>query len=164
MGCDIHVFVEYRKSDFGWRSFGNKFRPNRNYLMFGLLCQGVRSENPDGIQAKGYPADAGSSADENMFYYISDSSDYRSVNKSTAEKWLTYGSFYRGESKDFISNPDYHSATWLTDAEYRSQLEKYQLVADAHGWKEPEYWAILSAMEYFISEGFETRIVFWFDN
>jgi len=75
---------------------------------------------------------------------------------SRAEAWVERGSSrYKDAEKMFVSNPDWHSHSWLTTDEYASVVE---------GTGEPEYEAILAAMRSFEEGGAKARIVFWFDN
>lgn len=67
MGCDIHMFIEYKVGDAPWTADKNHqvieedgyehvsqvTSSGRNYTLFGALA-GVRSEGPD---AKGFPED-----------------------------------------------------------------------------------------------------------
>lgn len=61
---------------------------------------------------------------------------------------------YEAEKK-YVSNPDWHTHSWLTADEFAVAIE---------GSGEPEYEAILAAMRSFEAGGAQARIVFWFDN
>ena len=57
MGCDIHVFVEYKL--YGgdrWSNFGGEFRLPRNYTLFGYLA-GIRGYADPKIPPRGMPKD-----------------------------------------------------------------------------------------------------------
>lgn len=76
MGCDIHMFREvyregkwecleetYEEEDWGSDSEGTMTRPedlgiSRNYWLFGLLCDGVRTSWEFSWQPRGIPEDA----------------------------------------------------------------------------------------------------------
>jgi hypothetical protein len=94
----------------------------------------------------------------------------------------------------WVSHPDWHSYSWLSVVEYRQVLEKYKEVEQedweqrekdrvsvieklgdkvkedswlnepCEHYVEPKYHAILAAMESFEKMGYESRLVFWFDN
>lgn len=99
----------------------------------------------------------------------------------------------RGEPT-WVSHPDWHSHSWLSVEEFRQVLEKYKVVEQKdwelresdrlalinqckeslkeNSWlndpcdhyDEPRYHAMLAAMEKFEEMGYESRLVFWFDN
>lgn len=49
-----------------------------------------------------------------------------------------------------------HSASWVTADEWEAAI---------HGWEEiADYRAVLAALRAFEQEGYETRVVFWFDS
>lgn len=169
MGCDIHMYIEYRRKNQtgSFKSFGGRINPGRNYFMFGLLSKGVRVNHVDGFKPKGMP-DFDSlgyeSMDDNRLY-ISESGGEGSVTKETAERLVSKGlSIYTDERNVFVTHPDWHSHSWLTTEEYKSVLDKYNSHPDAYNHKEHEYEAILCAMEKFEEMGFDARIVFWFDS
>lgn len=168
MGCDIHAFVEYRvrngQSDC-WRSWGGQFHLPRYYEMFGALVADVRCEQPAGlVPPRGFPSDpAWESESANKCFVIEDSEhpDGYQVHRSEAERWVAQGSSeWTDGSHEWVTHPDWHSHSWLTAEElakaYKSLSEPIE--------SSPEYLAILDAMECFERQGYETRLVFWFDN
>jgi hypothetical protein len=62
MGCDIHLFVEFRLSEprFVCLTEG-EFRLPRNYAIFGALA-GVRMDELPHIPPRGFPEDASGAA------------------------------------------------------------------------------------------------------
>jgi hypothetical protein len=56
-----------------------------------------------------------------------------------------------------ITNPDFHSFTWLTSDEFDRALQQAEGVA-------PEYIATSSAMKVLLHADRDVRIVLWFDN
>ena len=203
MGCDIHVYIEYKsknhKDGYAWNSFGGRINPGRNYAMFALLA-GVRNydaELPVTFPLRGTPNDAGykSSSDNQM--YISDTSEGEDYVKSErAKQWVESGSskyINNHEGKPtWVTHPDWHSHSWLTTSEFESIIHKYleletewskQRVEEHNkyvkehniqptSWAyeppemnfEPEYQAVLAAMQRLEYFGKQARIVFWFDN
>jgi len=83
MGCDIHLYIEYKskKTEFdgynpGWQSFGGSINPGRNYAMFGLMAN-VRNCYSDGklpvlVEPRGMPDDAAYSTAGDTRIYISE--------------------------------------------------------------------------------------------
>jgi hypothetical protein len=171
MGCDIHMFVEYRPKDFNkdypeWRNFGNSFNPGRNYLMFGILSKGVRYNIDLGFPQKGIPENLGYYTLNESRYYICEDpgEDQKEVNLETALRWEKFGCKITNvrEKPTFVEDPDMHSHSWLTLEEYRKAIEIY--LNNSEAYNPIEYEAILASMERFESLGYDTRIVFWFDN
>ncbi len=211
MGCDIHCYIEYRnpkrvtesEKNKSWNSFGNRINPGRNYLMFSLMA-GIRSDYSD-IKPKGLPDDIGYNASgDNFIFIVADSEPQQYsegyVKASVAERYVKGGSVYKMnfEGKPtWVSNPDWHSHSWLSLEEFKQVLKRY-VVEEHKDWEqreserlgfiestkkdgidipkdswlfepcghyvEPEYYAIAAAMEKFEEMGYESRLVFWFDN
>ena len=207
MGCDIHLYIEYKSKktefdgyDSGWQSFGKSINPGRNYAMFGLMAN-VRNCYSDGklpvlVEPRGMPDDATySTADDNRIYISeTESEDY--VCMETAEGWVNSGSSKFINNKDgnptWVTQPDWHSHSWLTTSEFESVLNKYleletgwhKVRVEEHNkmvereniqpdsWAyappsindEPEYQVVLASLKRFEELGYDARIVFWFDN
>lgn len=123
MGCDIHLFIEYRKSDGPFVVFGSEFVLFRDYEMFKGLCDGFRGNN--GI----YP---GRGLPTNVSYIV----DYAYLEN--------------------ITSIAAHNPSWVSYDEYKAFLEAKGPPLD--------YVAVFEAMDVFQRNGYETRIVFWFDN
>lgn len=170
MGCDAHMYVEYKKESFRdnyWSSVGGRINPGRNYWMFGLIAE-VRCDFPNSLKQKGLPENLGYKANSDAHMYINDeyADDYNEyVTLATAEKWAGYGEkiIYHEDGKPWkVTHPDWHSHTWLTCDEFKSVIDNYNSLENSH--KEVEYEAILSMMESLNSNGCESRLVIWFDN
>lgn len=98
---------------------------------------------------------------------------------------------HNGHANRWVTNSDWHSSSWLSPDEFELSIASYlkacgfqintpRLPAPSemnsivtttdtqdswdslHGIR--EYWAILAAMRCFEAQGFESRLVFWFDN
>lgn len=184
MGADIHAYVEYADfktadGDFYWNNLTRNFG-DRNYYLFGLLA-GVRG--PDGplFEVRGIP-------DGRVGYYTS--GDYWRnvapenhpewadhgdgwVSRESAERWVRGGSSKPVYDKDGklsrVTDPDAHSASWLTTDELAEVLEHYAANVQSHWPSEkqeaPIAWqAALAAMRTFETNGKKARVVFWFDN
>ncbi len=156
MGCDIHCYIEYKPAGSDhWSDFGGCINPGRNYELFGKLA-GVRREGPPIVEPRGLPEDASCAASSDAWIYVTETTSSEGFcSREQAETWLGYGARYRDPDKRFVSNPDWHTHSWLTTDEYASVVE---------GVGEPEYEAILAAMRSFEEGGAKARIVFWFDN
>lgn len=172
MGCDAHMYVEYRKKTFRenyWSNVGGRINPGRNYWMFGLIAD-VRCDLPENLQPKGLPDNLGWMSKQDAFIWISDvygdddDSSYCTLEK--AQQWAKYGNkiIYndQGEAKR-VEHPDWHSHTWLTTDEFKSVIDIYNQ-KDQGKNKEVEYEAILALMESLESNECEVRLVIWFDN
>ena len=185
MGCDIHMYVEYTnkkrlaesklpavegkiKVDEYWYTFGGHINPGRNYAMFGMLSQGVRSDFSNGMVPKGLPEVLGFNAHDDAFMYISDTPD-EDGNTTTLEKAINWGgkiiNDINGKPR-WTENPNWHSHSWLTTEEYEKALDNYAALSKDESWGYPlEYRALLAAMKA-LEHGGETiaRVVFWFDS
>lgn len=212
MGCDIHCYIEYRDRDVSdledksWSSFGGRINPGRNYAIFSLMA-GVRSWNEGNIlfEPRGLAENLGYySRGDNFLYITADEKECScggscdSVSMSKAEKWVKSGSSYFKNNREgkptWVSQPDWHSHSWLSLSEFRQVLEKYKEV-EQREWEElekdrvellnkvpenereqswlykpyahataPGYQAMEAAMSRYEELGYESRLVFWFDN
>jgi hypothetical protein len=181
MGCDIHLSVEYRHKDEkkrwrdeAWDCAMGVQTVSRNYSLFALLAQ-VRGEDRRGYMPRGLPPwDVLSITTKwGELFHIVDNPDSDSccVDWDTVGRW---GKWVKILTKDFkpwndtmprdeakyVRCPDWHSHSWLTTAEFRRALKLHFL---QHG-RDIEYGAILAMMSYYEKNGYEARIVFWFDN
>jgi hypothetical protein len=207
MGCDIHLYIEYKSKktefdgyDSGWQSFGKSINPGRNYAMFGLMAN-VRNCYSDGklpvlVEPRGMPEDAGYTATDDNRIYISETKSEDYVCMETAKRWVNSGSSKFINDKDgnptWVTQPDWHSHSWLTTSEFESVLNKYleletgwhKVRVEEHNkmvkeyniqpdsWAyappsmvdEPEYQVVLASLKRFEELGYDARVVFWFDN
>lgn len=155
----------------------------RHYGMFGLMA-GVRyrPDQEEGlywVPPKGFPTDASGAALNQYTYRLvdpkpdQDDDDFDDGcscwgNKTTRERgegWVADGSSEVMEEKDGviqrISGPDWHSASWLSTAEFKACIDQ----AMALNWKDLEdYKAILAFMESYEASGHQARLVIFFDN
>jgi len=207
MGCDIHLYIEYKSKkpqydgrESTWHSFGKSINPGRNYAMFGLMAN-VRNCYSDGklpvlVEPRGMPEDAGYTATDDNRIYISETESEDYVCMETAKRWVNSGSSKFINNKDgnptWVTQPDWHSHSWLTTSEFENVLNKYLELES--GWykerveehnkmvereniqpdswayappsinDEPEYQVVLASLKRFEELGYDARIVFWFDN
>lgn len=161
MGCDIHAYPEARASDRGWRSLGT-VEINRNYLLFGHLA-GVRAQVDPVAQPRGLPSDAGWFAKYDAALLVLDGgvpSYERSVSRKQAEAWVASGKSKWVDGTGYISDPDWHTHSWLTLAECREALRRAAEV----GGDSLSMRGVVAMMETWEAADCETRLVFWFDN
>lgn len=164
MGCDIHAVVEHKGPKYiAWGSVMNEMRLDRHYGIFGLLAKGVRSEFEESLKAKGIPVDISSRAKEDYCYYITDETNYEQhhLSKEDAQKDLDGGYSIRVD-ENHISRSDWHNASWVSAEELEKLLTLPFVLKEWRGLE--DYWAVLAMMKSYLAQGFETRLVFWFDN
>ena len=168
MGCDIHLYVEYRRASDGypgWNGFGGRINPGRHYGIFAKLCD-VRNWDDSGIipidQPRGLPADITWAADGDNKLFITDTPDESGCcTKDQADRWIASCSSVK-VGNNYVTHPDWHSHSWCTAKELDEVLmdPKIQFNPD----HEPEWIALNDLLKSFVRQGRETRIVFWFDN
>ena len=135
MGCDIHLYIEYKSKDGydpAWQGFGGNINPGRNYAMFALMAD-VRNYGdeklPVLVERRGMPDDAGYTATDDNRIYISETKSEDYVSMETAKRWVKSGSSKFINDKDgnpiWVTNPDAHSHSWLTTSEFESVINKY---------------------------------------
>jgi hypothetical protein len=168
--------------------------------MFGLMAN-VRNCYSDGklpvlVEPRGMPEDAGYTATDDNRIYISETESEDYVCMETAKRWVNSGSSKFINDNDgnptWVTQPDWHSHSWLTTSEFESVLNKYleletgwhKVRVEEHNkmvereniqpdsWAyappsindEPEYQVVLASLKRFEELGYDARIVFWFDN
>lgn len=151
MGCDIHAYLEYGEGRF----FGD-VSLGRDYALFGMLTDGtVRSPNGPACAPapRGLPDDV--SWDVSRAYYIRVEPDAdgdlapedgeRAVCYSNAIRYARYGAHFaerrRGKirrlhgtpgpsARVLVSNPDWHTASWLSSEEFDRVIQAYESLRD----------------------------------
>lgn len=157
MGCDIHMFAEYRdpkRPDHWWSFSDDELEGPRDYALFGALA-GVRSSDLGIAPDRGVPQDASWSVADHYTYFVypKPSPGSRSVTPEEAAR-------YRPFNDSRVICPDWHSASWATPDEYERALSD-----SGRLWKPADiYFAHLAAAREMERRGYEVRFVFWFDN
>ncbi len=181
MGCDIHVYLEYKNKDDDrktpwWQSFGGHINPGRDYDLFGNLA-GIRGGDAL-IEPRGLPDHLAWHSNRDAHFIIDDGAvgveGY--CTRQDAESWSKYGSkILERNGITYVTNPDWHSHSWLTCDEFQAAMDATDQVTynvcDSVGLSDsvnhecdPEYHALMAAARTLESRGKEVRLVFWFDN
>mgnify|MGYP007071612154 FL=1 len=164
MGCDIHGYIEYEDwTDNDGKVHRSCFGENlgtRDYSMFGLLA-GVRRSGCV-FEPRGLPENVSFDVKSAYHLFVIDDSadDDRDgyVRKNTANGWIESGISRRYEDR-YVTNPDWHTPSWLTAKEYEQVLRAREEDKD-YGNVDQEWYAILAAMKSLKN----ARFVFWFDD
>lgn len=163
MGCDIHLFIEYRESMCKrWQALARQFCLHQNHAMFAAMA-GVCG-GPDfkpSFKPRGLPEEVSHRAECANRLLVVDGIKAEGdgeVSRSVAKKWVNEGcSRWVNDDQFYITHPDWHSHSWLSPDEYQRALE-------ASESQSPDYRAVLAALRSLEQSGCEARVVFWFDN
>ena len=174
MGCDIHMFVQYRekkevydKPDMYWEDFGGELNPGRNYSMFGVLA-GVRYSPDKGYDSKGIP-EFGLSYVIRGSLYLTITEDGKGEGECTlenAKRWASWGRPIINDSDGNpfkVPHPDWHSHSWLTIKELE---QAYRWYKKEEGYTPGLEWKVLLKTMKGLEDGGKNDVVvvFWFDN
>jgi len=171
MGCDIHLYIEYRPKDctdhpnplmHRWLSLCGRLNPGRVYTLFAAIA-GVRADFGDQIKyrPRGLPTDIGPSAGDDSVVYITEGGDgIHGCSRADAERWVQQGSSVWVKDGKWVTHPDWHSHSWLTFAEFRDAISPIVCGQE----RAQEYRSVLAAMKQLHDDGHDVRVVFWFDN
>jgi len=180
MGCDIHMFVQYRnierakknkkegRNDYWW-GFGGHLNPGRNYTLFGILA-GVRDNPMDKdkmFYPKGLPGfELSYEALDSLYLYIREEDECDEEGSCTLAQAQRWGKYIINDSSGKpwrTLHPDWHSHTWLTTQELVQTYRWYKKeTGHAPGL---EYRVLLKMMKDLENKGEnEVVVVFWFDN
>ena len=180
MGCDIHLLIEYDEggdSPFSQEDLISQFGEgeidiSRNYFVFNALA-GVRGDDlPDPIISPwGIPKIISHEAITSNYSYVIDEGekiyDDNYELRSHAEDYVKNGySHYRdhlNKKNGWVSNPDWHSASWLTYRELKAVLD-VEYIEEKYFPKELEVViGTLEVIERLYGPN-RSRVIFWFDN
>jgi hypothetical protein len=154
MGCDIHLYIEYKSKDAQkWNSFGGRINPGRNYTLFTLMA-GVRCYDTmmEYIKPRGMPENCGYYSTGDNQLYISETKTEECVLMSDAQRWVDNGSskfiFNQNGQITWVTHPDWHSHSWLTTTEFENVLKKYfELEAEYHKIRIIEHQKMVSSLD-----------------
>jgi hypothetical protein len=150
MGCDIHAHIEFfsktehkTTSNCFVRCFSGELSFGRDYILFGLMA-GVRHSVPPIIKPKGIPTTPTLSYEVTDAYYLNVISDEapraptNSIRESLAKEYVSEAySIYVDDSKLRITNPNFHTPTWLT-------LDELLIIRKMYLLETVEFWANIS--------------------
>jgi len=176
MGCDIHMYVQYKEKknaaeaekegrDPYWWDFGGGFNPGRNYTLFGILA-GVRDNPEYSFEPKGIPDfGLGWGARSDLYLYITED-PIPGENCCTLEQAQSWRRPIVNDSNGkpwYTQHPDWHSHSWMTIKELEQAYRWYK--KDTKYSPCLEYRALLKTMKALEDGGKnEVIVVFWFDN
>ena len=185
MGCDIHLTVEHRRKKnpypndvHEWYDVGfNGTFSSRIYGMFARMAK-VRdyygNKYKVQFEPRGLREDVAWTRTNKC--YLNVIGDKGAIewgehycSKENAERWVENGlSEWIGKDHRTLTDPDYHSYSWLTTQELRQCFD--DCFKDENGNYKPnsdyvEWLGLISLCEGIESDGInECRVVFWFDN
>lgn len=188
MGADIHMYVEYtykkdierykkeikeNKKDIRKpyvHSFCDHLNPGRNYLLFGCLSDGVRTDVDGAFEPKGPLSkdESGYMSHCDNILYITETGE--GEGECTLEQALSWGKEityldYEKTKPVYTQHPDWHSHSWLSLKEYTQAIELFNKNKDSDDYNVGiEYLAVRDLMKSLKKNGAIPRIVFWFDN
>ncbi len=180
MGTDIHLYIEIDSGDqepFSDDRFIDSFSDgdiyiSRDYPLFGALA-GVRhyGDGESLIPPKGIPGFLSNEVNKEYFDYVFDegekywNEDY--TKREHAEEYVKRGvSEYKDhhqKEKGWVSNPDWHTPSYLGINEIRKALNHVKLYDINLPIEFKIVMTTLEAIEREYGVG-RSRIVFWFDN
>jgi hypothetical protein len=167
MGCDIHVMLEHRKHGTErWDALSYyAINPGRDYEKFSRLA-GVRGGMMgEYIEPRGLPSDPSWQTGNEYWLFISEEpgNGEHYVKPDDANRWVAQGcSVFKNDEEGkpvWVSDPDQHSHTWLTLAEWKKAIGK----PEQQGW-DMDWHALTAAADYYGENDHDVRFVFWFDN
>lgn len=144
MGCDIHAALEGRPSgETTWWPLAIDVYIMRNYPLFGALA-GVRSTTIEPVAApRGLPQDTTEQAQR---FYGESTADAHSVS------WVSYSELMQAVERARDAWRRYYEAKQRT------------MTSEVDQWMNTSIQAILDYLAIYEANGFETRMVFFFDN
>lgn len=169
------MYPEYKLKDGGiWYSCGPTGISCRDYDIFGLLCEGVRTLYSDAygdvtLTPNGFPEDASLLTTSDYYYAVND--EYADkcwegyITSEQAKKIKDKFGYDEFEAyrKKWIRNPDFYGASHINLEEFREVLDNYSRI---HG-HDPnvEYEALYQYLKTFNDKGlYDVRLVYWFDS
>lgn len=156
MGCDIHVFVEYRGPD-GWRYVG-QYHPGRDYTMFGLLA-GVRDESVSPVvEPRGFPPTC---SFETWLANMAVRVERDQFNEDDLARLRM--AHRLGSDVGHLASPnqDWHTHSWLSGAELQRAVKQLGKLEKQRGENSGTAWDGLVALLRALPDG---RMTFFFDN
>lgn len=163
MGCDIHMYLEYKKKNRdNWINFGERFNPGRHYGLFAKLAD-VRNywKLTSIVNDRGIPNGVGYITNRDNTLYVCEKS-HEDSGCCTPEEAESWGGKYANDSKTLVYHPDWHSHSWCTPDELQKVFDIPKL--NFYENNNDEYIALLASARNLEENGNDVRFVFWFDN
>jgi hypothetical protein len=175
MGADIHAHIEVVRlitltdTTATITEYFAQVSIARDYTLFEVLA-GIR-HNPQLAQslastgkAKGFPPNISSAVHSAITYQIDDELSEFEVDgycsAREAQSWVAEGaSRYDDENRATVTDPDIHTASFMTAKELERANEAYRQITG-----QPHYKinAVIAAMTALNNDTCESRFVFWF--
>lgn len=154
MGVDIRLHTEVSYDGTNWQHSGG-FRPDRDYAYFGLLSSGIRGSDLVGVYPRGLPSNVTPKTISDWGFFSEIQPDAR----------LTWGEAFTPKWLKKSAGGAYYPDIGVFRESYLSVNEFSNVVAEAQklGFKNVEYEAVLEYMRK-LSEEYEVRVVYFFDN
>lgn len=170
MGQDIHMYLEYKEpSDKRYKGtqVGNPYM-NRDYDLFGMFSESGRRGyteyewNKIGLDGP-YPyKDIPNDLSEFIIREITIPKEETGSRKIFGEmmKYRKLEGF--PDKEDLYLDPDFHSFSYMSLEEYKEIIDKYKNYYNYSSYL--IYDAFYAFAKVYQDTGYETRVVFWFDN
>ena len=169
MGCDINAHIEYTTQRGDSRPIVHHFCHAviaRDYALFAIIAD-VRNQKggPQPVaMPKGLPSDLSAGARDTYVLTIDDELTRLEVDgyctREEAARWVAErSSEYVDAGKTLVTDPDAHSASWLSYEEIQCASDRYREFA---GQPSIDLAAIVGAMRSINDARAISRLVFWF--
>ena len=193
MGCDIHVHLEYKEGG-RWDGTPQFRIPRNYGLFAALAGVRKYNSEVESFLPRGVPNEVSTETREDYTLWVSDTAgdDEDNCTREQAENYVKYGSRYWDSKKTRVIHPDWHSASWLSLNEFKIAYDRFlayfkqSVLPDITKFKDdhegylkelertkdmrepvsiiPEVEALIAYLEVFRNRGYDTRVIFWFDN
>lgn len=174
MGAVIYAYIEY--DEMGQPPFGGDVRAlsegsfdiNRSYGLFGALA-GVRAEEQPRFPPRGLPPRLTWEVAKHFYYAVlapgeePEWTGEKYVSQEEAESWVHkgYSEYVHQGDLLYVTDPDAHSANWLTLPEIDEALKAHNIQPDEIPLEFHLVMDIMAVIDQRLGAG-RTRLVFWF--
>lgn len=174
MGCDIHMFAEYKSKDsVNWRFLdcGNPLM-DRHYDLFGLFAPYGRTEYPEDIdivhEPNGIPDNISDPLMREYTLKIDDEGYQKGWEHTIDSDWVLknqeYVKYYKN-MPDRIIDTKWYSESCITLEEYKAILDFYKSDENPYKGNYAICWdAFYNHVKTYQDAGYDVRIIYWFDN
>jgi len=175
MGADCHMWLEVvgidKHADGGDYVDGvAQIYVNRDYLLFGLLAD-VRMKDIVVFPPRGIPQAISYQAELEYCLYVCEQDGEGCCTAIQAQKWIKEGvSCWFDTNHTRITNPDWHSASFLYTDEVAKVAEEFEIKIN-EGINDKTYFRLVQMLKGLVqmmrcldTPGYRSRITYWFDN